>query len=122
VKKMFNRRAQNVAEYSILIALVVGAAVAMQVYVKRGMQGRLKNAVDHTGESAEVGGSALKFTGEQYEPYYQDSEANVKSDRNYKDKVTAGGALDRTGIAEETTRKIGSYEKTLAPQKDNTTD
>lgn len=118
---MRNRRAQNVAEYSILIALVVGAAVAMQVYVKRGMQGRLKNAVDHTGTAAEVGGAELKFSGEQYEPYYQESEMNVKSDRSYKDKVTADGTLDRTGIAEGTIRKENSYEKTLAPKKDATT-
>lgn len=45
---MFLRRkkAQSTAEYAIIIAIVVGALVAMQVYVKRGMQGRFKDAVE----------------------------------------------------------------------------
>ena len=42
----FNKRAQSTAEYAIVIALVIGAVVAMQVYVRRGLQARMKGAVD----------------------------------------------------------------------------
>jgi hypothetical protein len=42
----FDKRAQSTAEYAIVIALVIGAVVAMQVYVRRGLQARMKGAVD----------------------------------------------------------------------------
>lgn len=41
-----SRKGQNTAEYAILIALVVAAAVAMQTYVKRGAQARVKDSAD----------------------------------------------------------------------------
>ncbi|MDD5080352.1 MAG: hypothetical protein PHH68_08565 [Candidatus Omnitrophica bacterium] len=107
---MLNRRGQNVVEYSILIALVVGAAIAMQTYVKRGMQGRVKDAVDHTGESLDVAGSTLSFSGQQYEPYYQESSGDVKTNRTLSENIAKEGAVDRTGITEETRRASGAYE------------
>lgn len=109
---MFKRKGQNVAEYSILIALVVGAAVAMQVYVKRGLQARVKDAVDYTGNTT---ASGLTFKTKQYEPYYQDSKMDVNSQRSYQDKVAADGALDRSAISETTTRQASSYETTTSP-------
>jgi len=45
-KSPFNSRGQSTAEYAILIGLVVAVAIAMQTYVKRGMQGRLHDASD----------------------------------------------------------------------------
>ena len=33
----FYNKAQSTAEYAIVLALVVGAVVAMQIYVKRGL-------------------------------------------------------------------------------------
>ena len=109
---MLNRKGQNIAEYSILIALVIAAAVAMQTYVKRGLQGRIADAVDHTGEGAEVGGSTLTFSGQQYEPYYIDSSGNVVSDRKYGEALGARGETTKTIIGEEETRReAGAYEK-----------
>ena len=40
------KRTQSVLEYTILIAVVIAAIVVMQVYVKRGMSGRLKDSSD----------------------------------------------------------------------------
>ncbi len=111
---MFNRKGQNIAEYSILIALVIAAAVAMQVYVKRGVQGRVADAVDHTGGTVgtDVGGSALTFSGKQFEPDYVDTSANVSSNRGLQENTSAGGIVNRTSVNETTTRAAGSYEKT----------
>ncbi len=39
-----NRKAQSTAEYAILIGLVVAAAITIQTYVKRGLQGRVRDA------------------------------------------------------------------------------
>ena len=36
-------------EYAILIIIIIGALLSIQVYIKRGVQGRLKQAADDIG-------------------------------------------------------------------------
>jgi len=45
-------RGQSTAEYAIVIGLVIAAAVGMQVYVKRSLQGKIKDAVDYNDPQA----------------------------------------------------------------------
>jgi len=52
---LIKRRAQSTLEYALIVAVVVGALIAMQVYVKRGLQGRLKSAADDMGEQYSPG-------------------------------------------------------------------
>jgi len=49
VKKagMLRNKAQSLTEYSICLAVVILAVVTMQVYVKRGLQARHKDAADY---------------------------------------------------------------------------
>ncbi len=42
--------AQSSIEYAIMVAVVVGALLAIQVYFKRGVQGRLRDNVDNIGK------------------------------------------------------------------------
>ncbi|MFH1191178.1 MAG: hypothetical protein V1670_03170 [Candidatus Omnitrophota bacterium] len=42
--------AQSTLEYAVLIACVAAALIAMQIYMKRGTQGRLRQAGDEIGE------------------------------------------------------------------------
>ena len=44
-----NRRGQSALEYAVLLAVIVAALVAMQVYVKRAASGRLKESADDLG-------------------------------------------------------------------------
>jgi len=104
--RFFNKKGQNTAEYAILIALVIAAAVAMQTYVKRGMQGGVKFAVDKVKKSDTGTG--------QYEPYYLESLYNVTQSA-FKDtvKTEVGGNVTRTiGVGEQkhTTTREG-YQK-----------
>ncbi len=57
-----SRKAQSTLEYALIIAVVVGALIAAQVYVKRGVEGRLKSATDDIGTQydIELGGSHQK--------------------------------------------------------------
>ncbi|MFH0763264.1 MAG: hypothetical protein V1925_05195 [Candidatus Omnitrophota bacterium] len=50
-----NKRAQSTLEYAIVIAVIVAGLVAMQVYLKRGVQGRLRQASDEIGEQFSPG-------------------------------------------------------------------
>lgn len=114
---MFNRRGQNVAEYSILIALVIAAAVAMQTYVKRGLQGRVKDAVDNRGATADIGGTTLNFQTAQYEPYYASSNADQTSEKSVSETTSADGQIARSGINEQTAVKAGSTDTVLSPSQ-----
>lgn len=44
------RRGQSILEYVILMVIVIAALITMQVYMKRGIQGRWKAAVDDLGD------------------------------------------------------------------------
>lgn len=46
--KLFNltKKVQSTLEYAALIAIVVGALIAMQAYIKRGLQGKMKASSD----------------------------------------------------------------------------
>ena len=46
-------RGQSMLEYAICLAVVVAALLAMQIYVKRGISGKLRAAADSTGEQYE---------------------------------------------------------------------
>jgi len=44
------KKAQQTFEYALLVAIVAGAVLGMQAYMKRGLQGRLKEIIDPLGE------------------------------------------------------------------------
>ena len=47
---MKKNRAQSTIEFVVLLIIVIGSFIAMQWYVKRGLQGRWKSAVDDLGD------------------------------------------------------------------------
>ena len=87
------RKAQNTAEYAIVLGLVVGAIVAMQVYVKRGLQGRFKQAVDKYNNTSIIDGWGGVDYSKQYEPYYLESDFTVnRTSTGFGDIDTAESA------------------------------
>jgi predicted hydrocarbon binding protein len=44
------KRAQSTLEYAMVVVIVVAALIAMQVYLKRSMQGRLRGIADELGQ------------------------------------------------------------------------
>jgi len=48
---MFERnKAQSTLEYALIIAVVIAALLAINTYMKRGVQGRLKESTDEIGK------------------------------------------------------------------------
>jgi len=58
------KRGQSVLEFTVLIVIIIGALIAMQLYVKRGLQGRWKSSIDDFGD--------------QYDPRLANSSINYK--------------------------------------------
>ena len=55
-------KGQSSVEYAILIIIVIGALLSIQVYVKRGIQGRLKSATDDIGDQFSPGNTNVYHT------------------------------------------------------------
>ncbi|MEK6528870.1 MAG: hypothetical protein AABZ36_08330 [Nitrospirota bacterium] len=98
---------QSIAEYAIVFGLVVAAAVAMQIYVKRGLQGKIKDAVDFTQNTGTVNiGNA------QYEPYYSSQSLTSSREAEEEARTQTGGGIVRT-----TTKDITSRTGTVTTEK-----
>ena len=54
-KFLKKRKAQSTMEYAVLIIIIIGALLSIQVYIKRGIQGRLRSAADDIGEQFSSG-------------------------------------------------------------------
>ena len=81
---MFNRnKAQSTLEYALVIAAVIGALLAINVYMKKGMQGRLKESTDQIGKQFDANGS-------------YSSAWNLSSDGNTTTNETRGAGTGNT--------------------------
>lgn len=62
--KFFHQhKGQSTLEYAILVIIIIGALVTIQVYVKRGVQGRLKSSSDDIGDQFSPGNTnSIKTT------------------------------------------------------------
>jgi hypothetical protein len=99
---------QSTAEYAIVIGLVIAAAVAMQVYVKRGIQGKIKGAVDYKPDAM--------FTTNQYEPEYASS--NMDSTRTSTESIETkdSGLVEKViGAAGEVSGRSGTQNTAALP-------
>ena len=55
MRKWLGKRGQSTLEYAVLIVVIIAALVAMQVYLKRGIQGRMRESSDQIGEQFSPG-------------------------------------------------------------------
>ena len=57
LKYCHNRRkkGQSTLEYAVLTIIILGALMSVQVYIKRGIQGRFKSSTDDIGDQFSVG-------------------------------------------------------------------
>ncbi|MDD4938679.1 MAG: hypothetical protein PHI60_00760 [Candidatus Omnitrophica bacterium] len=61
VNNMTRNQGQSTLEYALIIAVVVGALLAMQIYFKRGVQGKLREATDDIGGQYSAGNVQAKY-------------------------------------------------------------
>lgn len=60
--RYYKNKAQSTLEYAVLIACIAAALVAMRIYIKRGIQGRVKDAADQIGEQYSAKTTTSKLT------------------------------------------------------------
>ena len=50
-----SKHGQSTMEYAVLICVIIGALLTVQVYIKRGVQGRMKSSADDIGDQFSPG-------------------------------------------------------------------
>lgn len=78
-------RAQSIAEYALFFSVAVFAVITMSIYIRRGVQGVIKDAAD------EVGTQEDSLTEVDEDPI-QNSASGSYSESNFQVSVTPGGA------------------------------
>ena len=93
-----NKKGQTLLEYAILIIIILAVFIAMQAYVKRGIQGRWKASVDSLGD--------------QYDPRFANSFTNYATNSTanslvYIVPVDGGFVTQRQDTTNSTESKAG---------------
>ena len=90
------RKGQSMAEYAVLFAIVIGAAVAMQQYVKGRLQGSVKAYADKYVTDAKGGGVSIA----SYDPnrYTKSSSGTDLEFNNAKKGQVTSTSGSRSGI------------------------
>lgn len=91
-RRLRKQKAQTTLEYVILVSVIVAALIGMQVYVKRGFSGKLKESADSIGQ--------------QFSPGHTTSEYTVKSETESKEELL--GAVTTTDITKQETTRTGN--------------
>lgn len=98
-----NKKAQQTAEYALLIALVVAGVIAMQTYAQRALQARVRDASLYlTNQTSALG------TTNQYEPYYLSS--NYAVDRNSNEVTVLNNVASQKGMGSFRGRDTGGFQ------------
>ncbi len=103
-KLIKNKKAQQTAEYALLISLVVAAIIAMQTFAQRTIQARIRDASGYLAKQT----SAMGQTN-QYEPYYLKSQYEIFRDDSTTEVLGNAGAF-RMDLVSNRTRWNGGFE------------
>ena len=86
------RKAQGTLEYAALTAIVVGALIGLQVYMKRGLQGKLKSSADQIGE--------------QYSPHATTGTVTTIVESESEESVAGGTTTSNTKQTQDVTKDM----------------
>jgi uncharacterized protein (UPF0333 family) len=99
MRKLSNKRGQSTLEYAVLIVVIIGALLAMQVYVKRGVQGKLRESTDSIGDQFSPGYTTYNKTTHSYSATNEEQNATQSTttigcqvqQRNMEENVADAG-------------------------------
>lgn len=123
---MKTRSGQTTAEYAIALGVVLAALVAMQVYVRRGINAQMRAGVDEFTQAGSTDRSWLNNTDirtgdvklgsapqSQYEPYYAEAKTMTVKESVQEENINLQTGTIRRDVVgtEKTTRKANTYQK-----------
>jgi len=104
LRRLRKKSGQSTLEYAIVIAVIVAGLLAMQIYIRRGFQGRLREDADQMGRQFDPGGG-MNYT----------IESKSKSRETVMNGTTRSELLQLTGPGG--IGGTGEYTKTLGSEE-----
>lgn len=92
-------KGQSTLEYAVIIVVVAAALLAMQIYMKRGVQGKMRESADSIGEQFDAVKTVANFTSEHTGTTVQEIASGATN-------VYSGG--QNKGDASDVTNQHGS--------------
>lgn len=110
------RKAQSIAEYAILIGVVASAIMAMNVYIKRGVQAGIKMSIDQMGSDTAQrdGAGEIRFT---KKGIVNTLASEQTSSRNAANTITSDVSGQTYGIQEAVTVSAFAHTRVLSEDK-----
>ena len=96
MRRTFSKSGQSTLEYAILILIVIVALLAMQTYLKRGIQGRMRESSDNIGEAYSPGYTTSTFT------------MTTSAETNEVFQGAVGGGTQRTTLVDRQDNRVGT--------------
>lgn len=97
-----NKRAQSTLEYAVIIAVVIGALIAMQTFMKRGVEGKLRSSIDDIG-----GQYAANATDTHIKTTYKGTQSSTETFG-----YAAGGTSEKQGVSHYKVNQVPDVTKT----------
>ncbi len=102
-----NKKGQNTLEYAVVIAVIVAALIAMSSYIKRGVQGKLRDSSNDIGD--------------QFSPQTTSSTSLTSITQGHSVETISGGPGSTTNVVtnqaqnKNTSENVGALDQEWYP-------
>ena len=94
---------QSIVEYAVLLGVVIAALLIMQMFIKRGYQGGLKESADKFGEQFSAGGTTIHqlrtMEGDQYITEEVGTDATINNFASGAGMPDAAGTIAKGAVS-----------------------
>ena len=102
------KKGQSTLEYAVVIVVVLAALLAIQVYVRRSIQGKLRSSTDSIGEQYSAGNTTSKYTTSQTGNMATQEKFGLTKGVS-RSEVTAAASVTRSATGSDA-EKIGQLD------------
>ena len=85
-----HKKGQSTLEYAIIIAVIVGAFVIMQAFIKRAVEGRLKQAGDQIGDQFSIRTGSSNYVTSVNAFSTERMDASAHNTFSYQNQIRSG--------------------------------
>ena len=100
IRLLIKKRGQSTLEYAILIVVVIMALIGIQAYLKRGIQGRLRESSDQIGDQFSAEFTTYNIRTQSYADV-SETQAGGVTTTTYNEQWTSRSGSEEIGNFEE---------------------
>ncbi len=107
------QKGQSTLEYALIIVVVIAALLAINAYMKRGIQGKLRESIDEVGEQYSAGNTTSNYTIKQEGEMKTKEEFGVEAQGVSTYNITQAANITRSATGADKEQVTDSLNTTL---------